>query len=576
MGALKGKLQYMSPEQAWGKPVDARSDIFSLGSLLFEMLTGERLFAGDSEISVLEAVRQCRIRAPRDLDPRIPEDVERAVLKALEQDPDRRFPTAGQMQHDLEEILYALRPAPSQADLADYLLRLAETEEAPAQQAAGAGGRAAPAALLGEIDLGAAIPEAAAPAAAEPAAAAPEPLAATTAEEPPEVEALAALGDEELEVEEGGSRGKRLLLVVILLLLVAGAAAGYWLWARGSFQDLFPGGPGGSEGPPAAEEGTEPPAPTAVEDAAEGEQGAGGAPEPTVPETAPDGGAASSGSAAEPAPAPAGSAGARRTGAAGAGSATPSADELEAAVSQVVARREKALRQQLEQQEKDLERKLAEAGRGGNGAAAVPGPSPESPGSSNPAAGVGPPAATETATEAATSPSETGPETGPGPESVAGVPEGAQPAAAAAPSALQPEGEAPAAASRQPSPPTGSPPSAPARSGASPATPAEPRVREGDLVGPGPGVEPPVLVRFEKPQYPPMARRLRVEGEVILSILVDETGNVVETHVAKGVRQAVGINEAAIEAARGAQFRPATKGGVRVKMWTTLRIPFKL
>jgi TonB family protein len=73
-----------------------------------------------------------------------------------------------------------------------------------------------------------------------------------------------------------------------------------------------------------------------------------------------------------------------------------------------------------------------------------------------------------------------------------------------------------------------------------------------------------------------MARRLRVEGEVILSILVDETGNVVETHVAKGVRQAVGINEAAIEAARGAQFRPATKGGVRVKMWTTLRIPFKL
>src|SRR6202035_1758460 len=56
MGALKGKLQYMSPEQAWGKPVDARSDIFSLGAILFEMLTGERLFPGDSEMSVLEAV----------------------------------------------------------------------------------------------------------------------------------------------------------------------------------------------------------------------------------------------------------------------------------------------------------------------------------------------------------------------------------------------------------------------------------------------------------------------------------------------------------------------------------------
>src|SRR5690606_18195641 len=60
MGALKGKLQYMSPEQAWGRPVDSRSDIFSLGSLLFEMLTGRRLFAGDSEMSVLDAVREGR------------------------------------------------------------------------------------------------------------------------------------------------------------------------------------------------------------------------------------------------------------------------------------------------------------------------------------------------------------------------------------------------------------------------------------------------------------------------------------------------------------------------------------
>src|SRR4029450_13259952 len=54
MGALKGKLQYMSPEQAWGRVVDARSDIFSLGSVLFEMLTGRRLFAAGGEIAVLE------------------------------------------------------------------------------------------------------------------------------------------------------------------------------------------------------------------------------------------------------------------------------------------------------------------------------------------------------------------------------------------------------------------------------------------------------------------------------------------------------------------------------------------
>src|SRR6185436_21113745 len=91
MGALKGKLQYMSPEQAWGRTVDARSDIFSLGAVLFEMLTGERLFSGDTEMSVLEAVRHGRIRTPRDIDPSIPREVDELVAHALARDPDDRF-----------------------------------------------------------------------------------------------------------------------------------------------------------------------------------------------------------------------------------------------------------------------------------------------------------------------------------------------------------------------------------------------------------------------------------------------------------------------------------------------------
>ena len=124
MGALKGKLQYMSPEQAWGKSVDARSDIFSLGSVLFEVLTGERLFTGDSELGVLDAVREGRVRSPRDLVPDLPEEIERIVHRALTKKPEDRYQTAGEMEKELKAVLDSLRPSPSQNDLVAYMTRL--------------------------------------------------------------------------------------------------------------------------------------------------------------------------------------------------------------------------------------------------------------------------------------------------------------------------------------------------------------------------------------------------------------------------------------------------------------------
>ncbi len=92
----------------------------------------------------------------------------------------------------------------------------------------------------------------------------------------------------------------------------------------------------------------------------------------------------------------------------------------------------------------------------------------------------------------------------------------------------------------------------------------------------GPGVFSPELVSFSKPEYPPVARRMGVEGTVIVSVLVDENGRVEDAKLLTPIAQNVGINEAAVRAARGAHYRPALKGGVRVKMWTRLKIPFKL
>ncbi|HEX9659803.1 MAG TPA: protein kinase, partial [Rhodothermales bacterium] len=138
MGALKGKLQYMSPEQAWGRVVDARSDIFSLGAVLFEMLTGERLFAGESEISVLESVREGKVRGVRNIAGQVPVELDEVVAKALAKDPDERFQSAGEMQQELEAILYSLKPTPVEATLTEYMRSIfgeeAEDESGESQE----------------------------------------------------------------------------------------------------------------------------------------------------------------------------------------------------------------------------------------------------------------------------------------------------------------------------------------------------------------------------------------------------------------------------------------------------------
>ena len=131
-GALKGKLQYMSPEQAWGRNVDRRSDIFALAAVLFEMLTNRKLFTGENEMSILEQVREAKVIAPSELNDEVTPEIDAIVRKALQKEPGDRYQTAGEMARDLDSVLYSLRPTPTSADLAIFMHHLSTSDAMPA------------------------------------------------------------------------------------------------------------------------------------------------------------------------------------------------------------------------------------------------------------------------------------------------------------------------------------------------------------------------------------------------------------------------------------------------------------
>ena len=127
-GEIKGKLSYMSPEQCMGKPLDNRSDIFSLGVVLYEWLTGFKLFTGDSEVAILKSITEGKIYAPSYFKADIPEGVEAILMKALEKDREKRYQTAWEMQYDLDQFLSQYEFTPSNIHLSNFLKQLFNDE----------------------------------------------------------------------------------------------------------------------------------------------------------------------------------------------------------------------------------------------------------------------------------------------------------------------------------------------------------------------------------------------------------------------------------------------------------------
>ena len=449
-GALKGKLQYMAPEQAWGRNIDRRSDIFALAAVLFELLTGRKLFAGENEMSVLEQVRQARVMPPSTFNEELTPEIDAVVIKGLQKDPANRYQTAAEMARDLDVILYNIKPTPTSADLAIYMHRLRSAAPVPV------------------------------------AAPAPQPV---TEKKPAPAPAVAASAVPMPSWDAGpAAREKKapIIPIAIAAAVVIAVAVGAFMMMRNR----------GASAPQAA-----------------------------VP------------TRAAMTPPPVGSATATTASAAPTTSATvapstqpPALDP--AKVDEEVRKRLAAQRAKLEEQARAQEaaaqsqpRQLPLLTRN------VPTPTQTQP-APQPAAPLpsvvdNRPAPVETAT------TTTQPQPAPQPVTQTVAPE---------PAPVEPQ-----------------------------------RAREGDLIPTGTdGLVLAKMLRRANVPYPPLAKIQRVEGTVLVSALVDESGKVLETRILRPIPRPVGLNEAAEQIIRKSTFSPPTKDGVRVKAWTTVPVDFKL
>ncbi|MCX4244816.1 serine/threonine protein kinase [Paraliomyxa miuraensis] len=127
-GTLKGKIPYMSPEQCRGERVDRRSDIFSIGTLLWELTTGVRLFTGENEFAVIQRVAAGEVPLPTSVRPDYPPELEAIVMRALTADREQRYKTALDLQIDLEDFAREARLPVSSARMGKFMRELFEEE----------------------------------------------------------------------------------------------------------------------------------------------------------------------------------------------------------------------------------------------------------------------------------------------------------------------------------------------------------------------------------------------------------------------------------------------------------------
>jgi serine/threonine protein kinase len=126
-GVVRGKFAYISPEQARNEPLDPRSDVFSVGILLWELVCNRRLFSNLDDLAALRAVREPVVPRPTEVDPRLPREIDQLLLTALARDKTRRFANCGQLGQRLRSLRYSLDD--TVGDPATVLAKIIESTE---------------------------------------------------------------------------------------------------------------------------------------------------------------------------------------------------------------------------------------------------------------------------------------------------------------------------------------------------------------------------------------------------------------------------------------------------------------
>jgi len=132
-GQIKGKVSCMSPEQVLGKTVDRRSDLFSLGIVLYEWISGFKLFSGDNDLAIMNNIIEGKIYPPSYFRDNIPAEAETILMKALEKEPKNRYQSAADMQLDIDTFLAEHEFMPSNIHLSNFMKQLFKDELAAEQ-----------------------------------------------------------------------------------------------------------------------------------------------------------------------------------------------------------------------------------------------------------------------------------------------------------------------------------------------------------------------------------------------------------------------------------------------------------